>query len=137
MTRPNKVRPLRLQETKQSFRLVFIRDLVIPWLIGVHRHEHEGKQRVRINIELKVAEDDRPIDDSLPNVVCYEALVDGIRDLADSGHVNLVETLADRIAERCLADGRVSKATVRVEKLDVFDDVASVGIEIERTNPSL
>lgn len=137
MTQPTTVRPLRPHGAKQRFRLVFIRDLVIPWLIGVHRHEHGGKQRVRINVELKVAEDDRPIDDALSNVVCYEALVEGIRLLADSGHVNLVETLAERIAEQCLADGRVGKATVRVEKLDVFDDAASVGVEIERENPSL
>ena len=92
---------------------------------------------MRINVELTVAEDDRPVDDTLSNVVCYEALVDGIRDLADSGHVNLVETLAEMIAEQGLADSRVKKATVRVEKLDVFDDAASVGIEIERVNPSL
>ncbi len=44
----------------------------------------------------------------------------------------LVETLAERLAETCLADERVQVVRMRVEKLDVFDDLASVGVEIER-----
>jgi dihydroneopterin aldolase len=46
--------------------------------------------------------------------------------------INLVETLADRIAAQCLADRRVLSATVRVEKLDVMPDAGAVGVEIER-----
>ena len=46
--------------------------------------------------------------------------------------MNLVETLADRIAEMCLEDQRVRTARVRIEKLDVFADAESAGVEIER-----
>jgi dihydroneopterin aldolase len=49
------------------------------------------------------------------------------------GHINLVETLAEKIAELCLGDGRVETARIRVEKLDVYAEAASVGIEIERS----
>ena len=42
------------------------------------------------------------------------------------------ETLAERIAEACLTDPRVHLARIRVEKLDVFPDLASAGVEIER-----
>ena len=44
----------------------------------------------------------------------------------------LVETLAERIAESCLLDPRVRLARIRVEKLDVFADSAAAGVEIER-----
>jgi dihydroneopterin aldolase len=43
-----------------------------------------------------------------------------------------VETLAEQIAALCLEDRRVRVARVRVEKLDVFVDATSVGVEIER-----
>jgi dihydroneopterin aldolase len=43
-----------------------------------------------------------------------------------------VETLAEEIADICLDDGRVRVVRVRVEKLDVFDEAVSVGVEIER-----
>jgi len=43
-----------------------------------------------------------------------------------------VETLAERIAALCLDDARVRSVRIRVEKLDVFPDATSVGVEIER-----
>lgn len=115
-----------------EMRRVFVSDLVVNCLIGVHRHERDGKQRVRINIDLAVADDPAAVGDSLANVVCYETVVNDVRALADSGHINLVETLAEQIAATCLADRRVRRITVRVEKLDVFSDAASVGVEIVR-----
>jgi dihydroneopterin aldolase len=45
-----------------------------------------------------------------------------------------VETLGEKLADMCLADPRVQKVIVRVEKLDVFEDVTAVGVEIERHN---
>ena len=67
------------------------------------------------------------------SVVSYEAIVDGIRAITRSGHINLVETLADRIVELCLANPRVRSVWVRVEKLDLFPDAAGVGVEVERS----
>jgi dihydroneopterin aldolase len=106
---------------------------VLDARIGVHQHEKLGPQRIRVNIELAVREVDLvDIDDQLANVVCYEKVVSGIRALVGAGHVNLVETLAENIAELCLEDRRVRVTRVRVEKLDVFEDATSVGVEIER-----
>lgn len=130
--RSNVVRPLRIADARLAVRHVFIRDLVLPCSIGVHRHEQAGTQRVRINVDMAVREAEGPLDDNLANVVCYEAVADGIRAIVARGHVNLVETLAEDIAGLCLADPRILSARVRVEKLDVFTDAKSVGVEIER-----
>src|SRR5476651_2035068 len=110
---------------------VFVRDLMMTAKIGLHQHERLAGQRIRINLDLTVA-DNGPIDDDYDNVVCYGGLVTGVRQVVGAGHVNLAETLAERIAEICLADRRVLSARVRVEKLDVFPEAASVGVEIER-----
>lgn len=118
----------------RPLRRVFVRDLVVACLIGVHRHERDGKQRVRVNLDLRVEEASDALDDKLSQVVSYETLVDGVRRLADGGHINLVETLAERIAAMCLEDRRVRDVVVRVEKLDVFADAASAGVEIQREN---
>ena len=61
-------------------------------------------------------------------MLCYEQLVARVRKLAVPGHVNLVETLAGRVASLCLEEPEVAAAKVRVEKLDVFADAASVGL---------
>ena len=125
-------RPLRIADASQSIRHVFVRDLVLSASIGVHAHEREAPQRVRINLDLAVREDDGPLEDRLENVVCYEALLHRVRGVINEGHVTLVETLAERIAVLCLQDARVRSVRVRVEKLDIFPDVNSVGVEIER-----
>ena len=75
--------------------------------------------------------------DELSRVVDYEAMADRVRTIVSGGHVRLVETLAERIAEACLADRRVQLARIRVEKLDIFADAASAGVEIERRQSDL
>jgi 7,8-dihydroneopterin aldolase/epimerase/oxygenase len=116
-----------------GLRRVFIHDLVLAAEIGAHRHERGASQRVRINVDLLVREDG-PIEDDLRNVVCYDEIATGIRAIVGAGHLNLVETLAERIAAMCLADARVRQARVRVEKLDVYADAGAVGVEVLRTN---
>ena len=113
-------------------RCLLIHDLVMPCRIGVHEHERHGTQRVRINVRAQVADDEGPIEDSIANVVSYETIVDGIRAIVAGGHINLVETLADRIVELCLANRRVLGVWVRVEKLDLYPDADGVGVEVER-----
>ena len=113
---------------------LFVRDLVLSARIGVHQHERIADQRVRINLELEVKAPP-VINDDLENVVCYGEIMTGIRHVIGSGHVNLAETLAERIAAMCLLDRRVLSAKVKIEKLDVFPEAASVGIEIERRRP--
>jgi dihydroneopterin aldolase len=127
------ISPSQFADARNAMRHVFVRDLTLNARIGVHQHEKLGPQRIRINIDLAVLEgDNAAIGDQLGNVVCYEDVVSGIRRLVAAGHVNLVETLAEQIATLCLEDHRVRVARVRVEKLDVFTDATSVGVEIER-----
>lgn len=111
---------------------VLINDFIIPCEIGVHPHEKGQKQRVRINLDLQVILPKRPINDILNNVFCYEKIVDKIRNLTRHGHINLVETLAERIADACLTESTCIEASVTVEKLDVFPDIQSVGVKITR-----
>jgi len=134
MTDSARVQPLRLADAEYSLRHVFVRDLVLEASIGVHRHEKRGRQPIRVNIDLTV-DDILPIEDRLDHVVDYEIIVAGVRSLVASGHINLVETLAERIAALCLSDRRVAAARVRVEKLEVVAEAVSVGVEIERLRP--
>ena len=128
------VKPQKIADAGRAVRHVFIRDLMLPCSIGVHRHEKDAEQRVRINLDLAVSEGDQPINDDIRNVICYEGLARGIEEIVNRGHINLVETLAENIAAMCLRDRRVQSARVRIEKLDILDGAESVGVEIERFN---
>jgi dihydroneopterin aldolase len=134
---PNAVAPFtpaaRNMETAGSWRLVRVRDLVLPVSIGIYEQEKQAPQRVCINVELKVREGDGPIGDDIANVLSYEDIVNGIKAIVADGHINLVETLADRVADLCLADPRVVHARIGVDKLDIVPEAAAVGVEIERS----
>lgn len=109
---------------------VFIRDLEILGSIGIYEEEKRAPQRIVITVDLWV--EDRPAGDLIKHVVSYEEVVKRIEAIVAAGHINLVETLAERIADACLADARVVKAVVRVEKPDIIANARSVGVEIER-----
>ena len=128
----NVVHAFRIADAAKEVRHVFIRDLILTCLIGVHKHERKKPQRIRINLDLAVTEQSVISTDRLADVVCYEDVADKIRSIVNNGHVNLVETLAEKIASKCLEDRRIKATRVRIEKLDVFKDAASAGVEIER-----
>jgi dihydroneopterin aldolase len=111
---------------------VFVRDLVLNCSIGVYDFEKERLQRVRITAELVVSDEPDVTADDLRGVLNYEPIVAGIKAIATTGHINLVETLAERIIDFCLVERRVAAARVVVEKLDVFPEAQSVGVTIER-----
>jgi 7,8-dihydroneopterin aldolase/epimerase/oxygenase len=134
----------RIASSARALRHVFLRDMVLSASIGIYPHEHAAPQRVRINVDLGVEDDGaralsraRVGRDELSRVVDYEKVAATVRGIVAAGHVRLVETLAERIAEACLADPRVHLARIRVEKLDIFADAMSAGVEIERRQADL
>ena len=128
----NVVHAFRIADAKLAVRHVFIRDLTLTGLVGVYQHEKLNAQRIRINVDLAVKETPGIAKDRIVDVVSYEDVANGIRNMFGNRHVNLVETLAENISDMCFNDKRVLSARVRIEKLDVFEDAASAGVEIER-----
>ena len=109
--------------------LIFVRDFVLPVRIGAFDREQDAPQRVRFNVDARIA---RPAKtpERLHEVFSYDLITDGIRAIVAQGHVHLVEALAERIAEMVLGYDAILQVTVRVEKLDVGP--YSVGCEITR-----
>ena len=112
--------------------LVFIRNLELLARIGIHGHEQGKPQPIRINVWLTC--NACAAGDKLDSVIDYEAVADSIRAIVAAGHINLAETLAERIAQSCLEDRRVEKARIRVEKLHALPGTEAAGVEIERSS---
>lgn len=133
-----------LASAANHLRHVFLRDLILPARIGIYPHERTEAQRIRVNVDLAVAEDQTPrpegpmsVAEELARVVDYETIVGQVRAIVGDRHFRLVETLAESLAAACLSDSRVRTARIRVEKLDVFPDATSAGVEIERCQRDL
>ncbi len=126
------IHPLPLASAKGSVRHVFVHDLVLDASVGAYDHERNGLQKIRINLDLGVDESGARHNDRLENVVCYDEIITGIRNIIKQGHIRLVETLAETIADFALGKRKVVSVRVRVEKLEAIADAESVGVEIER-----
>lgn len=114
-----------------GLRHVFVHGLKLKASIGIFEHEKARKQMVIISVDLMALEG-APHDDQIENVVDYKKIVNDIEHLIASGHVLLVETLAEQIADLCLKTKDVKRVSVKVEKPDAFIHVASVGVTVER-----
>lgn len=116
----------------KPLRRVFVRDLELMASVGVYEMEKRYEQRVVVSLDLWTIDDYDGRSDALSAVLDYGAVVAGVRAIVETGHTNLIETLAERIAAAALADPRVVSATVRLEKPDIVPGCRSVGIEIMR-----
>ena len=106
-------------------RHIVIRDLRLLASIGVYEHEHGSLQPIIINVDI-CSGDEGPHNDDLGSTICYDLLI------VTAGHINLVETLADRIADIVLDDPRAACVKVSVEKPKAIRAARSVGVEITR-----
>jgi dihydroneopterin aldolase len=110
---------------------IFMHDLVLDVEIGVYTNEKGVTQRVRFSVDVDLAPATQALDDDIGKAFDYDTIIKGIKDIIARGHINLVETLAERIARHCLTHPRAASATVRIEKLD--KEPGAVGVEIVRS----
>lgn len=108
---------------------IIVEDYILPVEIGAYKREYGRKQKVCFNVMADVERLSANPED-MRHIFSYDLILDGIKNLVSLGHVELVETLAERIAALILAYPRVKKVVVRVDKLELGP--AAVGIEIER-----
>jgi dihydroneopterin aldolase len=107
---------------------VFVTGLKVQAEIGVYKHEIGRVQPLVVDVELDLPTAGA---DRLSDTLNYETILAAARAIAGGGHIELVETFAERLAHACLADPRVTKARVRVEKpLALAPDAVAAGVEI-------
>ncbi|MGJ8564890.1 MAG: dihydroneopterin aldolase [Alphaproteobacteria bacterium] len=131
MSRKSMFRMLK-KDTPPAMR-IFVRGLLIQASIGVHPHEYESTQPVIIDVELDMGDMPAPKDDRLHETLDYGMVAEKAEEIALEAHVQLVETLATRIADWALsADPRVLVCAVRISKPQALLKADAAGVEIVR-----
>ncbi|PTW51317.1 dihydroneopterin aldolase [Rhodovulum kholense] len=109
---------------------ISLRDHVVAVEIGAFQAERGSTQRVRFNVVVEVRPNPAPLEDDVDRVLSYDLIADAIAAELSSERLNLLETLAERIAERILVAPQAMRAFVRIEKLD--RGPGALGVEIVR-----
>ena len=100
--------------------------------IGVRDREKREKQPVSMDLYAEIINDNTSDSDDIKRTVSYSSLVKDIDTIASKGHIDLLETLAERIATKCLNYHRVLWVRVAVSKPQVYRHAERVGITITR-----
>ena len=115
---------------------ILINQLILDAFIGIHDFEKKKKQKISISLSLDVNDNISGIEHKIENFVSYEYIVEDIKSILKKGHIDLLETLGEKIVDLCFEDERVMTITLKLEKLEVFKETSSVGIEIFRKKNS-
>jgi dihydroneopterin aldolase len=124
---PVRLSGVRTEPARRKALKVFVRALRIDAFIGVHAHERGRAQPLVVDVELELGEGRI---ERLADTVNYETVVERARAIAASGHVDLVEEYAERLAAGCLDDPRVLSVRVRVEKPEALGGAEAAGCEV-------
>ena len=112
-------------------RRIFFSQLAIDSRIGILDHERGATQPLHVDAEFEVDAPNTPREDAIREVLDYRRLRESIVDECSRTHVDLLETLCDRLAERLLREyPDVQAVRLRIGKPMAFADCAAVGIEV-------
>jgi dihydroneopterin aldolase len=110
---------------------ISLRDHTREVEIGAFQAERGLRQRINFNIVVEVRPMGDPLDDDVDRILSYDTLTEAIEHELQAERLNLLETLAARVAERILLDPRAARVFVRIEKLD--RGPFALGVEIVRS----
>ena len=110
---------------------ISLRDHVAEVEIGAFQQERGQRQRVRFDVVVEVRPHPAPLQDDVDRILSYDRITEAIAAELASERLNLLETLAARVAERILAEPQAMRAFVRIEKLD--RGPGALGVEIVRS----
>lgn len=109
---------------------ISLRDYVVEVEIGAFQAERGTTQRVRFNVVVEVRTTPEPLADDVDRILSYDLITDAIAAELTEERLNLLETLAERVADRILIDPKAARVFVRIEKLDRLP--GALGVEIVR-----
>ena len=112
---------------------ISLRDHLVEVDIGAFQQERGHRQRVMFNVVVEVRPTPQPLNDDVDLILSYDRITWAIATELAAERLNLLETLAERVAERILAEPQAMRAFVRIEKLDVGP--YKLGVEIVRSRP--
>ena len=114
---------------------ISLRGHVVEVEIGAFQQERGNRQRVSFDVVVEVRPHPAPLQDDVDRILSYDRITEAIAAELASERLNLLETLAERVAERILAEPQAMRAFVRIEKLD--RGPGALGVEIVRARAEM
>ena len=109
---------------------ISVRDLISDVEIGAFGAERGVTQRIRFNVVVELVAQSGDLEDDVDRILSYDTITEAIEAELSASRLNLLETLAENVADRILIEPLAQRVFVRVEKLD--RGPGNLGVEIVR-----
>ena len=131
----NNLNIIKIDKSKSLFnyeKKILINELILDLKLGYYDFEKEKPQKVKFSLEIDY-EDKKPTSDKdIKSIVNYGQVVKLIKKLTKNKHYNFLETLAEDVFDVLFKDKRIGKILLKIEKLEILKECASVGIQITK-----
>ena len=114
--------------------IIFISDLRIETIIGIYDWERKVRQTVSLDLEMTADIRKAAATDSIEDTLNYKAVAKRLIEFVGDSEFQLVETLAEKIAEIIISEFNVSWVRLKLHKPGALRGSRDVGILIERGN---
>jgi len=111
---------------------VLIRQLKIDTVIGIYEWEKQIHQSLIIDLDMAWDNQLAAATDDYQHALCYETISNRVTALLTENPINLIETVAEKIASCVMDEFDVSWVKVTVMKPGAVPTAAAVGVEIVR-----
>ena len=118
-------------DSHRSFDQIHIEQLEISARIGVPQEERAAPQRLVVSISFWPYHPADDLADKIENAINYSSVVEETKNFVREQSVNLIETLADRLAMHLMKNFRMQKVTIELRKFP-FEDANYVSVTVTR-----
>lgn len=116
--------------------IIYLHDLKVDCIIGIWDWERRTRQTIHLDIDMAADIRKAAASDNITDTLDYKAVAKRVADFVRDSEFQLVETLAEKVAELILAEFNVSWLRLRLNKKGALRDARDVGILIERGTKS-
>lgn len=111
---------------------IFIKNLEVYGILGIHPHEQRTPQVIRVSVNAKIDIGFAAQDDNIEKTVNYSTMAQNIIRFIEGSSFLTIEALIDALAVEILSDKRIQEVWLRIEKPNAVPQAESVGVEITR-----
>ena len=111
-------------------RTVFLREVEVICSIGLHDFERAEKQRVLIDVEVRLDPENEPTADTVDDTLDYDQVREAVISLAEAQHYDLQETLARRLFDTIRGMRDVIGLAVETQKPEAYDNCRSAAYRL-------
>ena len=124
--------PLPFKQIEGKLDYLFIHDLKVSTLIGIHPWEQTTKQTLSIDLELGVNIHAASASSNIDDAVDYSVVAEHITSFVQQNQFQLLEVAAEKIADLLLHEFKIQWLRLKITKPNAIPNAKNVGIVIER-----